>query len=118
MSESSWVAVLIATLGIVGTLAATFLAQRGESKRAERTSRTDEFRRAEDRQAAIDRERREADQTDYREILRFIASTRLFVHEIRQRLGELEAWSAEASSDTREVEDLEARSWHVEASLP
>jgi hypothetical protein len=52
---------------------------------------------------------REAIRSDYREILRFIERTRLFVLEMRARLAGLEDYSAHASSDAREVEDLEAR---------
>jgi hypothetical protein len=48
-------------------------------------------------------------QSALREILRFVAQTRLFVLEIRRRLAELEDWSARLSTDAREVEDLEAR---------
>ena len=95
---SSWVAVLIAALGIFGTLAATVLAQRGEAKRASRA-----------RHDALEKERREAVRSDYREILRFISRTRIFVLEMRRRLAELEYWTQHKSSDAREVEDLEAR---------
>ena len=109
MRASEWVAVLIAGLGILGTLAATFLAQLGEAKRAKRAQRIDATRRAEERLDALARERREAIRSDYREILRFISRTRLFVLEMRARLAELEDWSAHASTDAREVEDLEAR---------
>jgi hypothetical protein len=104
-----WVPLLIAGLGILGTLAATFLAQRGEAKRADRAQQIDATRRAEERLDALARERREAIRSDYREILRFISRTRLFVLEMRARLAGLEDWSARASSDKREVEDLEAR---------
>jgi hypothetical protein len=103
------VAVLIAGLGITGTLSATVLAQRGEAKRASRAQDIESIRRSEDRRDALERERREAIRADYREILRFVARTRLFVLEMRERLAELEEWSAHASSDAREVEDLEAR---------
>ncbi|KUH78190.1 hypothetical protein AU072_09605 [Mycolicibacterium novocastrense] len=82
----------------MSTLMATGLAQLAEGKRAKRT-----------RDDAIQKELREAKRNDYREILRFIAKTRLFVIEMRRRLEELEEWSAQASSDAREVEDLEAR---------
>jgi hypothetical protein len=109
VSASNWVAVLIAGLGILGTLAAGALAQLGEGKRASRARQVEASRRAEDRRDALERERREAIRSDYREILRFVARTRLFVLEMRARLAELEDWSAHASSDAREVEDLEAR---------
>jgi hypothetical protein len=109
MKASQWVAVLIAGLGIFGTLAATALAQWAEAKRAERARQVEAQRRQEDRRDALQRERREAIRSDYREILRFVARTRLFVLEMRARLAELEEWSAHASSDDREVEDLEAR---------
>ncbi|MCM4078236.1 hypothetical protein [Paractinoplanes hotanensis] len=104
-----WVAVLIAGMGILGTLAATFLAQLGEAKRAKRAQTVEAKRRADDRLDALARERREAIRNDYREILRFVARTRLFVLEMRARLAALEDWSAHASTDAREVEDLEAR---------
>jgi hypothetical protein len=106
---SEWVAVLIAGLGILGTLAATFLAQLGEAKRATRAQEIDATRRAEDRLDALARERREAIRSDYREILRFISRTRSFVLEMRVRLEALEDWSAHVSTDSREVEDLEVR---------
>lgn len=109
MEAAEWVALLIAGLGIFGTLAATLIAQRGEAKRAERTFSRDEARRAEDRRAAVERERREAFRSDYREVLRFVARTRLFVAEMRARLKNLEWVTAHYSSDAREVEDLEAR---------
>ncbi len=41
--------------------------------------------------------------------MQFVAEIRTFVLEMRSRLVELEEWSAHASSDAREVEDLEAR---------
>ncbi len=66
-------------------------------------------RRAEDRRDALERERREAIRSDYREILRFVARTRLFVLEMRNRLAELEYWSGHLSTDAHEVDDLEAR---------
>jgi hypothetical protein len=109
VSASSWVAVLIAGLGILGTLSATVLAQRGEAKRANRMQQIEATRRAEDRRAALEKERRDAIRNDYREVLRFVARTRLFVLEMRNRLAELEYWSARLSTDEREVEDLEAR---------
>lgn len=109
MSTASWVPVLIAGLGILGTLSATLLGQRGEAKRADRLQQIEATRRTEDRRDALERERREAIRSDYREILRLVARTRLFVLEMRARLGELEYWSAHLSSDRREVEDLEAR---------
>jgi hypothetical protein len=109
VNASNWVAVVIAGLGILGTLLATALAQRGEAKRANRALQAEAIRRAEDRRDALERERREAIRSDYREILRFVARTRLFVSEMRERLTELERWSAHTSSDAREVEDLEAR---------
>jgi hypothetical protein len=109
VNASNWVAVVIAGLGILGTLLATALAQRGEAKRVNRALQAEAIRRAEDRRDALERERREAIRSDYREILRFVARTRLFVSEMRERLTELERWSAHASSDAREVEDLEAR---------
>lgn len=111
MSASSWVAVLIAGLGILGTLAATALAQLGEGKRASRARQVEATRRAEDRQDALERERREAIRSDYRGILRFISRTRIFVLEMRARLTKLEDWSAHASSDAREVEDLAYKAW-------
>jgi hypothetical protein len=109
MSASSWIPLLIAGLGILGTLSATVLAQRGEAKRADRLQQMEAIRRAEDRRDGLERERREAIRNDYREILRFVARTRLFALEMRARLGELEYWSAHLSTDKREVEDLEAR---------
>jgi hypothetical protein len=109
MSASNWVAVLIAGLGIMGTLLATVLAQRGEAKRSDRVQQVEVARRAEDRRDALDRERREAIRSDYREVLRFVARTRLFVLEMRNRLNEIEYWTAHLSSDEREVEDLEVR---------
>jgi hypothetical protein len=109
VNASNWVAALIAGLGILGTLSATVIAQRGEAKRANRASQAEAIRRAEDRRDELERERREAIRSDYREILRFVARTRLFVLEMRARLAELKDWSAHASSDAREVEDLEAR---------
>lgn len=109
MSASDWVAVLIAGMGILGTLAAAVLAQLGEARRTRRTREIEVIRRAEDRSDALARERREAIRSDYREILRFIARTRLFVLEMRARLAGLQDYSAHASSDAREVEDLEAR---------
>ena len=111
MSASSWVAVLIAGLGILGTLAATALAQLGEGKRASRARQVEATRRAEDRQDALERERREAIRSDYRGILRFISRTRIFVLEMRARLTKLEDWPAHASSDAREVEDLAYKAW-------
>ena len=87
MSASDWAAVLIAGLGILGTLSATVLAQRGEAKRANRAQQIEAARRAEDRRDALEKERREAIRNDYREILRFVARTRLFVLEMRDRFG-------------------------------
>lgn len=109
MEAAEWVALLIAGLGIFGTLAATLIAQRGEAKRAERTFSREEAHRAEDRRAAVERERREALRSDYREVLRFVARTRLVVAEMRARLKNLEWITDHYSSDAREVEDLEAR---------
>ena len=109
MEAAEWVALLIAGLGIFGTLAATLIAQRGEAKRAERTFSRDEARRAADGRGAVERERREALRSDYREVLRFVAGTRLFVAEMRARLNNLEWVTAHYSSDAREVEDLEVR---------
>jgi hypothetical protein len=109
MSASGWVAVLIAGLGIIGTLLATVLAQRWEAKRSDRVQQIEAAHRVEDRRDAIDRERREAIRSDYREVLRFVARARLFVLEMRNRLNELEYWSAHLNTDEREVEDLEAR---------
>jgi predicted RNase H-like nuclease (RuvC/YqgF family) len=109
VSASDWINVLIAGLGIAGTLSATVLAQRAEARRANQIQQVEADRRAEDRRDALERERREAVRSDYREILRYIARTRLFVSEMRSRLAELEYWSAHLSSDAREVEDLEAR---------
>lgn len=106
-AAAEWVALLIAGLGIFGTLAATLIAQRGEGKRAERTFRREEAHRAEDRRAAVERERREALRSDYREVLRFVARARLFVAEMRARLKNLDHITD--SSNVREVEDLEAR---------
>jgi hypothetical protein len=100
---------VVAAMGILGTLAATYLGQIGEGRRAERAQRVEAQRRQLDRQDALEKERREAIRADYREILRFLARTRSFVLEMRARLLDLEEWSAHASSDAREVEDLEAR---------
>lgn len=96
-------------MGIFGTLAASGLAQLGEGKRASRARQVEATRRAEDRRDALERERREAIRSDYREVLRFVSRTRLFVLDVRARLAELEDWSAQASSNAREVDDLEAR---------
>lgn len=98
MSSSDVVAIVIAGLGIFGTLGGTLLAQRGEARRADR-ARLDVLRK----------ERRETVRENYQDILRFIAEIRTFLLEMRSRLVELEEWSAHASSDAREVEDLEAR---------
>src|SRR5207302_3679529 len=66
-------------------------------------------RRSEDLEAALQRERRDAIRADYREILRFIAHTRLFVSEMKARLSNL-SWVIEhKNSDAREVEDIEPR---------
>ncbi|QNJ91356.1 hypothetical protein HZU40_24590 [Mycolicibacterium fluoranthenivorans] len=98
MSSSDVVAVVIAGLGILGTLGGTLLAQRGEARRADRAQLD-----------ALRKERREIVRAHYQEILQFVAEIRTFVLEMRSRLVELEEWSARASSDAREVEDLEAR---------
>lgn len=110
MDSSEWVAIVIAGLGIAGTLGGTFLAQIGEARRARRADQADAARREQDRQDTLDRERREAIRTDYREVLRFVTRTRLFVMVLRDRLAGLEPYSASASDDSREVEDIEARS--------
>lgn len=109
VKASEWIPIAIAGLGILGTLSATVIAQRGEAERALRTQATDEARRAEARQDALQRERREAIRADYREVLRFLARTRHFVLELRFRLTNLEWVTAHLSTDAREVEDLEAR---------
>lgn len=109
MTASDWVTIVVAALGIIGTLGATALAQRGDEKRALRDERAEAARRAQDRKDLIARERRDAVRADYREVLRFLSRTRLFVLEMRSRLAELEEWSSHVSSDAREVEDLEAR---------
>lgn len=108
---------LIAALGILGTLGGTVVAQVGEAKRAKRAAQAEVVRRSQDRQDALDREVREAMRSDYREILRFVTRTRLFVMALRDRLAEFEAWSASASDDSREVEDLEARSEMLRVQL-
>jgi hypothetical protein len=98
VSSSEWVTVLVAGMGILGTLGGTVLAQRGEARRAVRAA-TD----------AREKERRKVVREDYQKILRFVADTRIFVLELRRRFVEIEDWSAHADSDAREVEDLEAR---------
>lgn len=110
MDSTDAVAIVIAGLGIAGTLGGTLLAQLGEARRANRSSDAETIRREQDRQDALARERREALRNDYREIIRFVTRTRLFVMVLRDRLAGLEAYSASASDDSREVEDLEARS--------
>ena len=89
---------LVAGMGILGTLGGTALAQRGEARKAAR-AQVD----------ALQKEKREVVREDCRKILRFVADTRIFVLELRRRFVDLEDWSAHASSDAREVEDLEAR---------
>jgi hypothetical protein len=85
-------------MGILGTLGGTALAQRGEARRAAR-AQTD----------ALEKEQREVVREDCQKVLRFVADTRIFVLELRRRFVDIEDWSAHASSDAREVEDLEAR---------
>src|SRR5205823_2542169 len=96
-------------IGILGTLAATVIAQQGEARRAQRAGTLEQSRRAQDREAALRRERRDAIRADYREILRFIAHTRLFVSEMKVRIEKLRWVADHYSSDRREVEDLEVR---------
>ena len=110
MKSSEWVAVLIAGLGILGTLCAAAIAQVGEARRAQRATSAEAMRRHQDREDALAREAREALRGDYREVLRFLTRTRLFVMTLRRHLTGLEEWAASASDDSREVEDLEARS--------
>jgi hypothetical protein len=109
VEASDWVALVIAGFGILGTLAAITLAQRGEAKRAERSEALEATRREQDRRDALHRERREAIRADYLEVLQFVAATRLFVSEMRSRVQNLEWVTEHYSSDAREVEDLEAR---------
>lgn len=109
MKASDWVTILVAAFGILGTLGATALAQRADERRAKTAERAEESRRAQDRADLLAQERRDAVRSDYRDVLRFLSRTRLFIVEMRSRLVGLEEWSARASSDAREVEDLEAR---------
>lgn len=109
MDASDWVTVIVAALGIVGTLSATVIAHVLESKRAARLHAIEAVRTAAERADSTARERRDAIRSDYREVLRFVALTRGFVTEMRRRLEELPGWTATLSSDAREVEDLEAR---------
>ncbi len=81
-----------------------------EAHRAKRAAQSEAVRRTQDRKDALSRETREAVRSDYREILRFVTRTRLFVMVLRDRVSGFEAWSASVSDDSREVEDLEARS--------
>src|SRR5260370_35739716 len=117
MTAGDWVAVVIATIGILGTLAATVIAQRGEARRAQRAGTLEQSRRAEDREAALQQERRDAIRADYREILRFIAHTRLFVSEMKVRIEKLRSVTDHYSSDAREVEELEVRAERLRARL-
>lgn len=109
LTAADWVLLVVAALGILGTLLATVIVQWGEARRTRRAQQIEDRRRAEDRRDALERERREAVRTDYRDALRFVARTRRFVIEIRKRLDELAYWSAHKDNDAREVEDLEAR---------
>jgi hypothetical protein len=93
MTSAGWVAVLVSVFGVLGTLCATLLAQRGEARRDERMSRMEEARRGRERADALARERREAIRGDYREVLRFVTHTRLFVLVLRQRFAEMESWT-------------------------
>jgi hypothetical protein len=85
-------------MGILGTLGGTGLAQLAEARGAVRAQNDER-----------EKERRGVVREDYQKILRFVADTRVFVVELRRRFVDLEEWSAHASSDAREVEDLEAR---------
>lgn len=109
MDASDWVTVIVAALGIVGTLSATVIAHVLESKRAARLHQIEAVRTAAERADIAARERRDAIRSDYREVLRFVALTRMFVTEMHRRLEELPGWTATLSSDAREVEDLQAR---------
>jgi len=110
MKSSEWVAIVIAGMGILGTLGGTLLAQFGEAKRATRAAEAEAVRRMHERQDLLDRERREAVRTDYREVLRFVTRTRLFVMVLRDRVAGLETRSNSGADDSRDVEDIEARS--------
>jgi hypothetical protein len=109
LTAADWVLLVVAALGILGTLLATLIAQWGEARRTRRAQEIEDTRRAEDRRDALERERREAVRSDYRDALRFVARTRRFVIEMRKRLDELAYWTSHKSSDATEVEDLEAR---------
>lgn len=106
MTASEWVIATIAALGILGTLAATVLAQWGEAKRSEKTARLESGRRTQERSDALARERREAVRADYRDVLRFVSSTRLFALELRKCFAEIEDWTQSGATDDREVSDL------------
>ena len=105
LTAADWVLLVVAALGILGTLLATVIVQWGEARRTRRAQQIEDRRRAEDRRDALERERREAVRTDYRDALRFVARTRRFVIEIRKRLDELAYWSDHKDNDAREVED-------------
>lgn len=109
LATSDTVLVVVAALGIAGTLLATVIAQIGEVRRTRRAQEVEDKRRAEDRRDAQERERREAVRSDYRDALRFVARTRRFVTEMHKRLDELAYWTAHKTDVDREVEDLEAR---------
>src|SRR5688500_12488085 len=112
MDASNWVTVIVAGLGILGTPGATVIAHVLESTRAARLLEIEASRAAADRTHIAAREHRDASRADYREGLRFVALSRVFVAEMRRRLEELPSWTATLSSDAREVEDLEARAEH------
>jgi hypothetical protein len=109
LATANSVVLVVAALGIAGTLLATVIAQFGEARRTRRSQEVEDKRRAEDRREALQRERREAVRSDYRDALRFVARTRRFVIELRKRLDELAYWTAHKSDVDPEVEDLEAR---------
>jgi hypothetical protein len=117
LTAAEWVLLVVAALGILGTLLATVIAQWGEAKRTRRAQEIEDRRRAEDRRDALRRERREAVRSDYRDVLRFVARTRLFVIDMRKRLDELAYWTAHKDSVDREIEDLEARATMLRASF-
>jgi hypothetical protein len=117
LAAADWVTLVVAALGILGTLLATVIVQWGEARRTRRAQEIEDRRRAEDRRDALRQERREAVRSDYRDALRFVARTRRFVIEMRKRLDELAYWTAHKDNDDREVEDLEARAAILRDSL-
>lgn len=109
LATSDSVVLVVAALGIAGTLLATVIGQVGVAMHSRRAQEVEDRRRAEDRRDALQQQRREAVRADYRDALRFVARTRRFVIELRRRLDELAHWTANKSDVDREVEDLEAR---------